>query len=158
MSALFSFPALDDVSDTLSLLLNKQVSVTQGSPITTSPTIVGTYIDQQGNVGALGLVDLPLASYTGAALTMIPTDTAASNIRSGKLSDEIRENLQEVFNIMVAFFNQGNVPHIRYHQLHTSPPEFPGDINALLNAAGQRADIEVDIQGYGAGKMSLYAV
>ncbi len=158
MGAVFSFPGHSEISDTLSLLLNKGVSVTNGSSVATSAKIAGTYIDQQEKFGALSLMDLPLGSFTGAALTMIPCATAKASIQTGNLSDEIRENLQEVFNIMVAFFNQGNVPHIRFFELHTTPPGWPDEIDAFLTAAVQHADLDVDIPGYGAGKMSLYAI
>lgn len=158
MGAVFSFPNVNEISTTLSLLLNKGVSVAEGAPVDTSQMIAGAYIDQQGQLGALGLVDLPLASYTGAALTMIPCDMATSHINAGKLSDEIRENLQEVFNVMVAFFNKGDVPHIRFSEMHITPPALPDDIATLLSGDLQRIDVDVDVSGYGAGKMSLYAL
>ena len=158
MGGVYSFPSLHEIATTLNLLLSKDVSVAEGTAITTSPTIAGTYIDQQGALGALALVDLPLASHAGAALTMIPANIAASNINAGKPSDEIRENLHEVFNVMVAFFNQGDVPHIRFATLHVSPPPFPDEITALLNGDARHVDLDVDIAGYGAGKMSLYAL
>ncbi len=158
MGGVFSFPSLNEIAKTLTLLLGKDVSVAAGTPITTSPKIAGAYIDPQGQLGALGLVDLPLASYSGAALTMIPCNMATTNINAGKLSDEIRDNLQEVFNVMVAFFNQGDVPHIRFSEMHITPPALPGDIDALLGGAVQHADLDVDISGYGGGKLSLYAI
>lgn len=158
MGGIYWFPGLNEIATTLNLLLNKDVSVADGTAITTSPTIAGTYIDENGKLGALVLVDLPLASYAGAALTMIPGNVAATNIKAGTLSDEIGENLHEVFNIMVAFFNQGDVPHIRFSEMHIAPPAFPGEIDAFLSDDVRHADFDVDIAGYGAGKMSLYAI
>ncbi len=155
--SVYSLPKPDDVPKVLGTLLNKPVTAAQGQAVS-SPSVAATYIDQQGGVGAVCLVDASFAAYAGAALTMIPSDVAASEIKTGQLSSEILENLQEVFNVMVAFFNQGKVPHIRFADMHATPADFPAEVETLRNGDAQHTDIEITIGGYGAGTMTLYSL
>ncbi len=152
--AIYTLPKLDDVARVLGMLLNKPVTAATAQPLS-NPSIAGTYIDRKGDIGALCLVDVAFAAYAGAALTMIPCDVANDEIRTRRLSSEILENLQEVFNVMVAFFNQGDVPHIRFADMLTTPAEFPADFDNLDHGGARRVDLGVTIEGYGAGAMCL---
>jgi len=161
MANTFSLPKLDYIAKLLTMLLGKEVSVSEstvGSKDLESAVAAGVYVDQQETPSALCVVDISLASYAGAALTMISAGVAKESIKSGTLAENLAENLYEVFNVCVAFFNQGDVPHIRFLDMYTTPPTLPPDVETLTTGDTGQLDVEVDIKGYGSGKMSLRAM
>lgn len=58
------------------------------------------YVTREDDLAGFCVVDLPLSGYLGAALAMIPADTAQEEINAGELQEELLECYYEVANIM----------------------------------------------------------
>ena len=161
MANTFMLPQPSFVSGLLTTLLGMPVKTTKAAPAASQPNgaiAAGVYVTEDGGVGALCIVDLTLASFAGAALSMIPQGVALESAKRGTLDDMIAENLQEIFNVCVGFFNQGNVPHIRFSNTCLVPPALPGSIQSFASTAPSRLDLDVEIAGYGRGTMRLQTI
>ena len=73
-------PAAKDVRDLLADLLGRDVQVTTGGPMVDPDVdfgaMVGVYVDRNVRLAALVLLDIDLASRTGAAIALLPTRAA----------------------------------------------------------------------------------
>ena len=162
MDTIFRLPTPAAVANLFTILLGKKTVVKPAGDTKidrNSPVATGVYINQGGAINALCVFDLALASHAGAALTMIPPGVAADQVKHGALADGVSDNLHEVFNVCVGFFNQGDVPHIRFSEMYLTPPALPeavgsfADDQALLNLG-----MDVSIESYGSGQLCLYTL
>ena len=142
------------VQQLLTTLLGKEVSTADSEPVSlASAAAVGVYRDEQGKAHAACACDLHFAAYASAALTMIPVGAAQDTIQTGTLTDDERANLHELMNVCVGFFNRGDVARIRLTEL-CDHDGLPQDVAALYDSP-HKADILAEIDGYGAGRLSL---
>jgi hypothetical protein len=151
-------PAAKDVRDMLSALVGKPVVVSPGAPVTPAenrPVAVAVYVDPQMAVNALCLMDLGAAAYTGGSLALLPPGGCQDAVEEeGELSGMLVEALHEVVNVLSALFNIPGAPHSKLHKLYAPGDDLPGDIAGML-AAFNRIDLDIDVQGYGKGSLSL---
>jgi uncharacterized membrane protein YccC len=98
--------------------------------------------------------DLALAAYASDALQVFPQDRATENIANGDLEEDLRENLHEIFNICTQVINAVSPVHVslahvcQYH-------EAPQWLQECLGTAETRMNVEVEIHGYGRGRIGL---
>ena len=151
-------PAAKDVRDLLSGLVGKPVVVSPGAPVTPAenrPVAVAVYVNPQMAVNALCLMDLGAAAYTGGSLALLPPGGCQDAVEEdGELSGMLLEALHEVVNVLSALFNIPGAPHSKLHKLYAPGDDLPGDIAGML-AAFNRIDLDIDVQGYGKGSLSL---
>jgi hypothetical protein len=151
-------PAPKDVRDMIGGLVGKQVTVSLGAPVTPAPdrpVAVAVYVDPQMAVNALCLMDLGAAAYTGGSLALLPPGGCQDAVEEdGELSGMLLEALHEVVNVLAALFNTPGAPHSKLHKLYAPGADLPGDIEGML-AAFNRIDLDVEVQGYGKGSLSL---
>jgi hypothetical protein len=155
----FALPKPGGVARLLAMLFARPVQAAvekQAAAGSGTPFVVGAYQDDAGKIVALALFDLPLAAYTGAALTMIPAGTAETDIRAGALTGSIEENVPEVLNICVGFFGTASTPPIRLARVCPGS-DLPAEITALLESGTSRLDLRLEIAGYGDGSLTLLA-
>jgi hypothetical protein len=127
MPAPTTFPPLKVLRDMLLDLLDRGVEVAPAdpwSPTMSDPGAVAVYVDDSSRLRGLICCDLSLSVALSASIALIPARTAASCLEEGQLTDDMIENLNEVFNILAAFLNMGNLPHVRLYALH-APGELP---------------------------------
>ncbi len=158
MAGTVQLPAAKDIKDMLSGLVGKEVSVAPGAPVTPTadkPVSVAVYVDPHMAVNALCVMDLAASAYTGGALALLPPGGCQDAVEEdGELSGVQVEALHEVVNVLSALFNTRGAPHSKLHKLYAAGGDLPGDIEGML-AAFNRIDLEVDVQGYGKGGLSL---
>ena len=151
-------PASKDVRDMLTGLVGKPVGVNPGAPVTPTPdkpVAVAVYVDPQMAINAICVMDLGAAAYTGAALALLPPGGAQDAVEEdGELSGLLVEALHEVVNVLSALFNTPGAPHSKLHKLYAPGEEVAGDLAGML-AGFNRIDLDLDIQGYGKGSLSL---
>ena len=151
-------PASKDVRDMLTGLVGKPVAVNPGAPVTPSPerpVAVAVYVDPGMAVNALCLMDLGASAYTGGALALLPPGGCQDAVEEDReLSGMLVEALHEVVNVLSALFNIPGAPHSKLHKLYAAGGDLPGDIEGML-AAFNRIDLDVEVQGYGKGSLSL---
>jgi hypothetical protein len=139
----------------LSMLLRRDVKAKPASPLPPARLkIGGIYKYGDGRVLGSVTVDLNFAARSGAALSMIPADVAAEQIRAGELDEVLRENFAEVLNVLSRAFvaeGDGRVA-LQTSVFPPQPMPEPG------SAAQARASFDVDISGYGSGSVSLHVL
>src|SRR5450830_1272469 len=144
-------PAAKDVRDLLADLLGRDVGVTTGGPMV-DPAVD---FDRNVRLAALVLLDIDLASRTGAAIALLPTRAAESAINNGLLPDNIRDNAAEILNIMASLFNVEGAPHVRLDAVYAPGDRIPADVAQWILTFVRRCDLGVDVSGYGPGQFSL---
>ena len=151
-------PAAKDVRDMLAGLVGRNVTVSPGAPVTPAPdrpVSVAVYVAPDMSVNALCLMDLAASAYSGGALALLPPGGCQDAVEEdGELSAMLVEALHEVVNVLSALFNTPGAPHSKLHKLYAPGDDVPGDLAGML-AGFNRIDLDVDVQGYGKGSLSL---
>jgi hypothetical protein len=150
-------PAPKDVRDMLAGLVGRNVTVSPGAPVTPTPNrpvAVAVYVAPDMSVNALCLLDLVAAAYTAGGLALLPPGGCQDSVEEGELSALQLEALHEVVNVLSALYNVAGAPHSRLHKLYAPGEEVAGDLAGML-AGYNRIDLDVEIQGYGKGSLSL---
>jgi hypothetical protein len=151
-------PSPKDVRDMLEGLLNRDVTVADGSPAAAADlnkATVAIYIDDSNRIVGVGGLDLPLSAWCGAAIGLVPKGGAEACVEDGELSKMIGENVREVCNIMAALLNSEGAPHLRLEKESCYLPgeTAPTEAQARLMALGARLDLAVTGAGYGSGRL-----
>jgi hypothetical protein len=121
--------------------------------------VVAVYVTDRLATGAAVACDLELAAYAGAALGLVPLPRAEEAISSGTLPEDLTENFAEVVNIMASVFNDNpETPHLKLYKVHGVGEKLPTDVAASLGYVVRRLDLRVDVQGYGAGRLSSVSI
>jgi hypothetical protein len=151
-------PAAKDVRDMLADLVGRNVTVSPGAPVTPAPdrpVSVAVYVAPDMSVNALCLMDLGASAYTSGALALLPPGGCQDAVEEdGELSTMLVEALHEVVNVLSALFNTPGAPHSKLHKLYAPGEEVAADLAGML-AGFNRIDLDVDVQGYGKGSLSL---
>lgn len=116
------------------------------------------FVTDEGLPVTACVCDLNFAAFAGSALTRIPPGGAEDAAKSGKLTDNMLGNLNEVMNICSRLFMNGSSPHLRLDKLYASISEIPDDARALVDSITGRLDLKVSIPGYGDGHLSFLAI
>lgn len=121
------------------------------------PQTLAIYVDDDGRPRAVVVVELALGAAAGAALALVPAVMLDEVNRTGKLPENLAENLHEVLNIFVSLLNSSATPHVGLRETVEMPAELPDDVAAILDAPERRRDFVVTIEGYGEGCMAVLA-
>ena len=155
-------PTAKDVRDLLADLLGRDVQVTTGGPMVNPDVdfgaMVGVYVDRNVRLAAFVLLDIDLASRTGAAIALLPPRAAESAISNGLLPDNIRDNAAEILNIMASLFNVEGAQHVRLDAVYAPGDPIPADVAQWILTFVRRCDLGVDVAGYGPGQFSLLVI
>lgn len=153
---MYTLPNEKGAAQVLSSALRRNTKLTAiKTPPAAEMTIGGVFVDAQNRVIGGALADLSLASLASAAFALIPADAARDSIKAREIDDFMRENFSELLNIFSVLFNLE-----RSHRVRLSATQFPADaankdLLALAAKPAKRMDLEVDIEAYGRGRMSL---
>ncbi len=142
-------------------LTGKDIEVGPVHPVVPGrdPALVAVYVTDKMGTGAAVACDLPLAAYAGAALGLVPLPRAEEAIASGLLPEELAENFYEVVNIMASVFNENpEAPHLKLYKVHAVGEKLPTDVASSLGYVVRRLDLQVDVAGYGAGRLSSVSI
>jgi len=153
-----SLPAPKEVRDLFEDLLGRPVTVSPTDPVLSAAvrrTMVALYVDNALKLQAVIGLELSLAVYAGAALGLIPPGGAQDSVEEGVMTPVVAENVTEVCNIMAGLLNRPGAPHLRLYQRFLPGEGPPTDAVGHLLALGRRLDLNVDVSGYGSGKLSI---
>lgn len=150
-------PGAGDVRAMLNGLLDKPVTVTQ-EPRPALPGrdvhVVGSYVDDTGELRAVVLCDQVLGTVLGAALALVPKPRVDEALATGRVPHDLAENTREVLNVGASMFNAG-AAHVKLQGTWVVPEAVTEDVVDFLRVPCQRADLRVDVPGYGAGLLAL---
>jgi hypothetical protein len=149
-------PSRHAVRSLIEGLIGRDVDLKDSDPISGRPTnVVGVYVTDKLQVSAVAVVDLEGAARLGGALGMLPRGGVDDAIKEKDLSGLLRDNTYEVLNVLSAVFNVENAPHVRLYQMYGPGGQVPGDVLALSQVIGSRVDLELNVSGYGVGRLSV---
>jgi hypothetical protein len=157
MPASFPVPIQEDIRDLLMDLLGRGAAVDKVSPLVLEEdqsAVIAEYRTDDGAVGAVCLVDAEFAIRTAGALTMVPAAAVADTLRRGDLGDSL-DNFREIVNILAQLLNSPRTSHLRLAGVHVVPGPLPDGVSSLVERPEFRRDFAVQIEGYGAGRISL---
>ena len=100
-------------------------------------------------------LDLELAAYAGAALSLLPVGIAKESIDDGAIEDNLLENFQEVLNVGVQWFTAKGNPRVVLAEVYTPATKLPDDVRLVMGAPADRLDVEAEVAGYGTGRTRL---
>jgi hypothetical protein len=154
-------PPREPVRQLYNVLLQRTVAVERSKvglqPHLGVPMVAAAYSVDGGRIAAIGLWDLPLAASAAAAMGMLPPTTVGEVLSAGTLDDELMELFHEIANVTARLLNSSGTPHVVLRTIEQLPAPLPRDANALLTNPVTRLDYSVDVEGFGAGLMSLMA-
>lgn len=155
-------PNAKDVRDLLEGMLGRDVAVTTGGamvdPGAGDGAQVGIYVDAHLKLRALVVADLALAARVGAAIALVPAGGADMAIEEGQLSAALYENAYEILNVTASLFNGDGAPHVKLDRCYAPGEALPADVAQWVLAYVRRLDLDVDVKGYGPGRLSVLAV
>jgi hypothetical protein len=153
-----ALPSPEYVARLLGGLLDKEVAVGKrelAAPTPQAPALIGVYVTDDGEVACLCILELGLAAFAGAALSLIPARSAQESIKAGQLSEAIADNSYEILNVGARLFNSPRTPHVTLRSAYRAPGMLPSEVTRVMSGPVGRLDLEVEIPDYGAGKMWL---
>ena len=152
MATGYIVPTTDSIGDTLKMVLGDGLEVDASDPSGIEDAYIATYVNDSGDVVAICTCDLPFVAFTGAALSMIPADTAKSMAGGGELNPAVAGNFHEVMNICSTLMMTDSTAHLKLKD--TLPSK---DSEALKSgfAEGQACAFQVNVPGYGQGLIAF---
>lgn len=147
------------VRDALTGLLFRECEIYPADdPVVHSATSLATtavYVDDRLQTAAVIVADLPFSAYAGAAIGLVPPGGAEAAIEDRELAPSVKENLDEVLNVLASLFNAKGEPHVRLYKTYSLRELPPNDILAVTGQLVRRLDVAVAIAGYGKGHLSI---
>ena len=156
--AAYPIPIQEGVRALLGDLLGRGIAVERAAPPDYEAdeiVVVGDYVNDTGDVATAIVVDHEFACLAGAALVSMPATAARDNIRRAVLPDNVLENVHEVLNVAAQLMQMTGSPHVRLRTVTVLPGDLPADTGALVSRPTSRRDFVADIEGYGAGRISV---
>lgn len=141
----------------LSRLVNQPITVTPGPKVIpiAMPCVAATWVNVQGATVYCGFAELALAAYLGTAMGLRPVATVKDVLTTKQIPDTLQSDIREVFNVLSRTFNDCGSEHVRLDKISFPPgPALPAAIQFDAKAQS-RKDYMVQVQGYGAGKLSI---
>jgi len=147
-------PSLNDVAQTLSAFVRREVHVTAAKPGGDGHLpLAGLYHDGNRKLVVACMADVGFAAATSAAFALIPARVAAESAASQKLDESLAEIFGEVLNVMSRLFTHHENARVTLQQ--TVMPGQP--LPAVLGSLSREGclDLVVDVEGYGKGRLIL---
>ncbi len=146
------------VAELLESLLGRDTTATEGKAPNPGNAYCGIacYRRAEGELSAVAVSDVAFAAHAGACLALVPVGSANEMIEAAELSEGVQENAGEVFNVLGVGLTAPEGPPIRLAEM-TFGSEAPApEITKVIESASVSIDLEVTIDGYGKGLLSLY--
>ncbi|MFO0593300.1 MAG: hypothetical protein U0441_37510 [Polyangiaceae bacterium] len=151
-------PKVQEIAALLKDLLGRNVNAKESkTPLATGAGFKGVVtelVNADGATAAVLVVDLPFASHSGAAMTMLAPGASADSIKAGILTDVLLENYAEVANVMTALYRPYGKRMIRGRVFANGEKVIP-PIAAFMVGHKQHIYADIEVTGYGAGRIAL---
>lgn len=140
-------------------LLDIKTEVFMGKPLrlnrTNDPMIVATYANDQDVITGLCICDLKAANRMGSALSMIPGELANKSIEKLQVTDDVMKNMKEIMDALTGFLNVPGLPGLKLKDMMLTSDGLAETITLIASDPGMRLDLEVAVQNYGSGYISI---
>lgn len=141
-------------------LIGKQVPARSGMPLYATPRTplaIAEYLTDDDQLGGVVYCDLPLAASLGAALSLLPPNTANDAIKANQLPPMLQENCYEVMNVAARLFNSPIRPHVRLVRMFWNQQSVPIPLSQAVRLLPARLDVALVVPGYAQGTISILA-
>ncbi len=115
----------------------------------------GIYLADGGAPGALFLMDVQIAAAAGAALVMMPVGLVKESVQEKNLLPMLVDNTYEVLNVASRLVNRAGGVHYKLREQVLPGQPLPADAAELVTAATQRTDLQLTVDGYGTGVLTI---
>lgn len=155
-------PTPMEVRDLLEGMLGRDIDMLTGAdavvPEKFPGAVTGVYVDDMLRLSALVVIDEPLAACLGAAIALIPVQTAQTAIDDGFLPPTLFDNAAEILNVMASLFNADGAPHLRLYATYAPGEALPADVAKWVPAFVRRENLNATVKGYGSGLISVLVI
>ena len=151
-------PSPKDIRDVLADLLGRDVDVAPCDPVVPAPdrpATLAVFVDDALATTCVGVMDLPLSAWVGAAIGLVPFGGAQGCVEDGELTPMVRDNLYEVLNVLSSTLNRPGASHQKLYAMHEPGSLPPADVMSWAKVVVGRIDLSVSVAGYGSGALGL---
>jgi len=150
----YQLPSLEDVAQTLSAFVRREVYVTAAKPGGDGHLpLAGLYHDGNKKLVVACMADVAFAASSSAAFALIPARVAAESASAQKLDESLAEIFGEVLNVMSRLFTHHESTRVTLQDMVMPGQPLPAVLASL--SGEQCMDLVVDIDGYGKGRLIL---
>ncbi len=123
------------------------------------PCCLGIYTDQGNNESVGLLMSYPLACYACAALSIIPAPTANEALNKAHMPENLKANLNEIFNVSVAIFRDGSKGvDLRLNKVFIFPLADTQKLLLYWAKTTEHRNHKVNIAGYSQGQLNTLLI
>lgn len=151
-------PHPKEVRDLFEGILGREIDIAAGEPVVPNERThasVGVFVEDNLALSAVIVADLHLTAFAGAALGLVPRDTALTTLANNYVDETMWENFAEVLSVGSTLLNHDGSPHVRLYASYEPGILPPADVSGFLQGLGRRLDLTVGIAGYGSGCLSI---
>ncbi|MCG3114897.1 MAG: hypothetical protein LLH30_04380 [Candidatus Manganitrophus sp. SA1] len=152
-------PTAERISTLLGSLLSRSVTVEKGSAVVAldRKSIVALYACNEGALRAVFISDLDFAINAGSALSLFPPAIVAKNLKEGQLTEESFDNFKEILNVCTRLVRESMSLHLSLNGIFLPTEPLPNDVASRFSLATARRDFNIQVEGYGSGKVAVLA-
>jgi len=154
MSENYITPTPESVTSLLAMIYGDDLGTTIIEVSDVNGSRIATFINDEDKLVAICICNLEFVIFSGAALSMIPSATAADMVAENSVSEVIGGNFHEVMNICTKLFMSDTSAHLRLQQ--TLEFDQGAEILGRLETFGEQLAFAVGIPGYGEGRIAIY--
>lgn len=143
------------VARSFTTLMRREVKATPIKPADKDLIIAGHYVDQRDVLIGACYADRSLATFAGAAFSLIPADAARDLLKEKEMDENTRENFAEVLNVCSRMFKVGADERVKLTTTEFPPAALSPVSAAMLKALPRRVDYEIEVTGYGKGRFTM---
>jgi len=118
-------------------------------------SVIAVYKNHEGVPVAAVACEISVAASLGAALVLIPANTAKEAAAGGSLPDTIYETMYEVFNICAQLLRADKTHRMSLDRVYVPGDDIPEDVAAVFKDKEHRAHIHVSVDGYESGLVTM---
>ena len=159
MTVSYASPNAVEIAEMFTMLVGKDTTIRKNPNVDfdgTANWVFAVYDEEDGTLGAVIACDVATAAYGGAALSLIPKSMAEDSIKSGRVAENLSENFREVLNVFAGLFNSPETPRLKLGHYSEPPDEAGEGLVAWFDECEQKTGFDVNVDGYGVGRMVVY--
>lgn len=123
----------------------------------TDTTLTAQFSTGDSTVLAVCVCDLELVLGAGAALCLVPLYEVQENVKAKRWAPSLVDNFKEVLNICAQLFADSQSDRVRLDSVSFGTEPRPPKSADLIAKPGRRMDVKLAIDGYGAGRISIFS-
>ena len=154
MSGNYITPTPQSVTSLLAMIYGVDLRASSCDLAEVSGEFLATFINEDDKLVAFCICDLKFVTYSGAALSMIPSAAAEDMVVGNNVTETVANNFHEVMNICTKLLMSDRSEHLKLAK--TMNCKDASDVLTTMESCGTQISFEVNFPGYGKGRMAFY--